>query len=161
MFNPKEHCGQRKITQRQHVRWTLRWLRESDNLFLDDSVTTTEDKRTDLAKNDATNAKCKAFDSTHGKRNTANIGLAQRGCNMAYSMSSAFNRMFKKLNKTRRHVSCASHNSVGLFNDHTEPIMITYNSGADGNYTSERDCIKAGLPILRQSTRKVRVANGG
>jgi hypothetical protein len=39
--------------------------------------------------------------------------------------------------------------------------MITYNSGADGNYISERDCVKTGLPILRQLTRKVGVANGG
>ena len=67
---------------------------------------------------------------------------------MAYSMSSAFNRTFKKFNKTTRHVSFASHNSVRLFNNHTEPIMITYDSGADGNYISKRDCIKAGLPIL-------------
>ena len=39
--------------------------------------------------------------------------------------------------------------------------MITYDSGADGNYISKRDCVKAGLPILGQSSRKVRVANGG
>ena len=67
---------------------------------------------------------------------------------MTYSMSSAFNRTFKKLNKTMRHVSFASHNSMRLFNNHTEPIMITYDSGADSNYISERDCVKAGLPIL-------------
>jgi hypothetical protein len=92
--------------------------------------------------------------------NKLEICLVQRRRNKAYSMSSAFNRMFKKLNKTTWHVSIASHNSVRLFNDHIEPIMITYNSGANGNYISERDCVKAGLPILRQSTRKVRVANG-
>ena len=48
-----------------------------------------------------------------------------------------------------------------LFNNHTVPISITYDSGADGNYLSNRDYIKAGLFILRQSTHKVRVANGG
>ena len=60
-----------------------------------------------------------------------------------------------------RHVSFVSHNSMRLFNDHTEPIMITYDSGANGNYISKKDHVKAGLPILRQSTRKVGVANGG
>ena len=47
-----------------------------------------------------------------------------------------------------------------LFNNHT-PIIITYDSGANGNYISKRDYIKADLPILQQSTCKVGVANGG
>ena len=39
--------------------------------------------------------------------------------------------------------------------------MLTYDSGADGHYISEKDQRKAGLPILRTSTRKAGVANGG
>jgi hypothetical protein len=39
--------------------------------------------------------------------------------------------------------------------------MITYDSGADGHYISKKDQCKAGLPILRPSTQKVGVANGG
>ena len=39
--------------------------------------------------------------------------------------------------------------------------MITYDSGADGHYLSERDRAKVGLPILRPSTKRVGVANGG
>ena len=39
--------------------------------------------------------------------------------------------------------------------------MVDYDSGADGNYISEEDRRKAGLPILRASTKKVGVANGG
>ncbi len=39
--------------------------------------------------------------------------------------------------------------------------MITYDSGADGHYISKKDRCEAGLPILRPSTRKVGVANGG
>ena len=39
--------------------------------------------------------------------------------------------------------------------------MITYALGANGNYISKRDHNKAGLTILRQSTREVGVANGG
>ncbi len=39
--------------------------------------------------------------------------------------------------------------------------MLTYNSGADGHYISKYDQHKAGLPILRSSTRQVGVANGG
>ncbi len=38
--------------------------------------------------------------------------------------------------------------------------MVTYNSGADRHYISEKDRRKAGLPILQTSTQKVGVANG-
>ena len=36
-----------------------------------------------------------------------------------------------------------------------------YDSGADGNYISKADRKKAGLPILRHSTKRVGIANGG
>jgi hypothetical protein len=39
--------------------------------------------------------------------------------------------------------------------------MITYDSGANGHYISEKDQREAGLPILQPSTQKVGVANGG
>ena len=111
MFDPKEHRRQRKIAWQQHVRWTLRQLRESDNLFLDNSITTAEDEHTDLDKNNTTNAKRKAIDLAHGTQDKPSIGLAQCGRNTAYIMSSAFNRTFKKLNKSAQHFSVASHNS--------------------------------------------------
>ena len=38
--------------------------------------------------------------------------------------------------------------------------MVTYNSCTDGNYVSEKDRHKAGLPILRKSTHRVGVATG-
>ena len=37
---------------------------------------------------------------------------------------------------------------------------VTYNSGADGNYMSEADRTKLGLPIFCESTNRVKVANG-
>ena len=39
--------------------------------------------------------------------------------------------------------------------------MMTYDSGADGHYCSESDRKKAGLHIVRCSTKRVGVANGG
>ena len=38
---------------------------------------------------------------------------------------------------------------------------MTYDSGADGDYFSEKDHKQAGLPIIRRSTKRVGVANGG
>ncbi len=63
-------------------------------------------------------------------------------------MSSAFNWMIKKLNKIKQYVSFATHNTVQLYKDHEELLMITYDSGSDGNYLSKKDSVKAGLPIL-------------
>ncbi len=39
--------------------------------------------------------------------------------------------------------------------------MLTYDSGTNGHYISKHYQCKAGLPILRPSTRRVGVANGG
>ena len=125
--DPREHRRQRKIARRQHIKRTLQHLRDSNNLFLDDSITLAEDKRTSLAKADETNKKRMAINAAHTKRGTTSIGLAQRGRNAAYSLGSAFNRTIKKINKNK-HVSFATH-----------PIMVTYDSGADGHYISEKD----------------------
>ena len=47
------------------------------------------------------------------------------------------------------------------FNSSDEAVIVTYNSGSDGNYVSEADRTKLGLPILRISTKRVTVANAG
>ena len=46
-------------------------------------------------------------------------------------------------------------------NRNTKPLIVTYNSVADGHYISERDRKKAGLTIIRKPTKQVGVANGG
>ena len=38
---------------------------------------------------------------------------------------------------------------------------VTYGSGADGNYMSEEDRARIGLPILWESTERVKSVNGG
>jgi hypothetical protein len=50
---------------------------------------------------------------------------------------------------------------VRIFQDKLFAALITYNSGADGHYLSERDHKKVGLPIIRPSTKQVGKANGG
>jgi hypothetical protein len=76
---PQEHCRQQKIARHQHIKQTLRRLRKSDNLFLDNSITQAKDECTAIAKNDTNNAKCVAIDSAHAQRDQPTIGLAQRG----------------------------------------------------------------------------------
>jgi hypothetical protein len=86
--------------------------------------------------------------------------FAQRGHNAVYSLGSAFNQTIKKINKNK-HVSFATHNEVHQYTNNEQHIMVTYDSGANGHYISKKDRHKAGLPILRQSTQKVGVTNGG
>ncbi len=125
--DPRKHRRQRKIARRQHIKQTLRHLRDSDNLFLDNSITLAKDEWTSLAKADDNNKKCMAINDAHNKRGTTRIGFIQLGRNATYSLGSAFNRTIKKLNKDK-HVSFATH-----------PVMVTYDSGADGHYISEKD----------------------
>ncbi len=158
--DPQEHRRQRKIAWRQHIKQTLRRLRDSDNLFFDNSITLAEDERTSLAKANKSNKKRMAINAAHTKRGTTSIGFSQCGRNAAYSLGSTFNRTIKKINKNK-HVSFATHNRVHKYSSNEQPIMVTYDSGANRHYISEKDQSKAGLPILRTSTRKVGVANGG
>jgi hypothetical protein len=156
--HPREHRRQREIARQQHIKQTLRRLHDSDDLFLDNSITLAEDERTSLAKADDTNnKKHMAINTAHIKRGTTSIGFAQCGRNAAYSLGSAFNWTMKKINKNK-HVSFATHNKV---HQYTNNEQLTYNSGANGDYISKKDRRKVGLPILRPSTRKVGVTNGG
>jgi hypothetical protein len=84
--------------------------------------------------------------------------LAQRGRNTAYSLGTTIGRTLKKISNNK-HVSFAKNNEVHLFDNAETPIMITYDSGADGHYISEKDHRKVGLPIIRKSTKRVGVAN--
>ncbi len=73
-----EHCRQRKIARRQHIKLTLRLLSKNENLFLDNSITQDEDKRTVLAKGDQTKTQRVVIDSAHVNSNKPAIGLTQR-----------------------------------------------------------------------------------
>jgi hypothetical protein len=42
--DPREHFRQQKIARQQHIKQMLRQLRNSDNLFLDNSITLAEDE---------------------------------------------------------------------------------------------------------------------
>jgi hypothetical protein len=122
--DPREYHRQCKIVRQQHIKQTLRQLRDSDDLFLYDSITLAEDKRTSLAKANDSNKKRMAINTAHIKCGTTSIGFAQRGRNVAYGLGSAFNRMIKKINNNK-HVSFATHNKVHHYINNEQPIMVT------------------------------------
>jgi hypothetical protein len=87
---PQEHRRQQKIARHRHIKQTLWWLCNSDDLFLDNSITKTEDEHTAITKYDTNNAQCLAINSAHAQRIQPTIGLTQRGQNTAYRLGSAF-----------------------------------------------------------------------
>jgi hypothetical protein len=74
--------------------------------------------------------------------------LARRGRNTTYSLGMTISQTLKKISNNK-HVRFAKNNEVHLFDNTETPIMITYDSGANGHYISEKDCRKAGLPIIQ------------
>jgi hypothetical protein len=158
--NVCEHHRQCKIARHQHIKLTLRLLSKNENLFLDNSITLAKDEQTVLAKGDQTNLQRLAIDSAFINSNKPAIGLTQRGCNAAYGLGTTISQTLKKISNNK-HVRFAKHNKVHLFSNTETPIMVTYDSGADGHYISKKDRRKAGLPIIQKSTRRVGVANEG
>jgi hypothetical protein len=109
---------------------------------LDNSITQAKDERTALAKGDQTNLQHIVIDSAHVNSNKPAIGLTQRGRNTAYSLGTTISQTFKKISNNK-HVRFTKHNKVHLFSNTETPIMVTYDSGADGHYISKKDCHKA------------------
>jgi hypothetical protein len=145
---------------RQHIKQTLGLLSKSENLFLDNNITQAEDERAILAKGNQTNTQRRAINSAHVKNNKPAIGLAQHGRNTAYSLGMTIGCTLKNISNNK-HVRFATNNKVHLFDNAETPIMITYDSGADGHYISEKDRRKVGLPIIQKCNRWIGVANGG
>ena len=53
----KEHRLKRRAARRQHLKLTLQRMKDSEELFFDNSITQAEDERTTMAKNDNKNAR--------------------------------------------------------------------------------------------------------
>ena len=60
----KTRCQHQQEIQR-HAKETLGQLQENQELFFNESITKAEDERTDMAKNNSSNAKQVAIDTAH------------------------------------------------------------------------------------------------
>ena len=160
----KEEKQERKMQRRNHRKQTLLRLEQQEDHFLDECITTAEDERTVIAKNDTTNSKRRSIEAAHKKSQPiGKPGYAQRVRNATYTATTQLNRAFSKLFSQKRVSFRLCPESKGWDKKKREEanvVMMTYDSGADRTYISEKDRAKAGLPILRQSSKKVQVANG-
>ena len=76
-------------------------------------------------------------------------------------MATAARRLFKQIKQgSKQRVRFATSVNTQEYDESAMAAEVTYDSGADGNYMSEEDRAKLGLPILRVSTKRVKSANG-
>ena len=76
-------------------------------------------------------------------------------------MGTSLRRALQQIKPHNQRVWFETGNTVTQFHTRDVAAMITFDSGADGHYISEADRKRAKLPILRPSTKRVGVANGG
>eukprot|EP00956_Cyclotella_meneghiniana_P001305 scaffold1404_cov37-Cyclotella_meneghiniana.AAC.9 len=81
--------------------------------------------------------------------------------NWGYTLQSTVKGWARNVSQDKTHVRFAKKAQIQEFNKSDEPIMASLDSGADNHYISEEDRKKLGLPILKKSSRRVGVANGG
>ena len=151
-----------RIERRRQARLTKKIRNLCENDFFDEQITRSEDERTVLAKNDSENVQRMAIDTAHSSTTPNPLTVLQRGVNAGYNLSTKFCRAIQHLKHNNQPiVRFASKPEIVTFRKEEEATMVTYDSGADGHYFSEADRKRAGLPILRRSTKQVGVANGG
>ena len=124
--------------------------KRDEEIVFDEAITDAEDERTTTAK-----AENKIKPPARQK-----VTLLQREKSMGWALSTSLRRTSNNI-LARKGVRFAKTVQVATFQNDDNPVMVTYNSGADGNYLSEKDRLKAGMPILRRSTQRVGVANNG
>ena len=133
--------------RKRYIRHILRQLKQQESAFLERSITRAENERTELAKRDPNNKYRKAVE--HGDtKQKHNLTWWQSSKNTTQNIATGIKRIIQKTQK-QKCVRFAKTRQVRTFSLQEHPIMVTYDSGADGHYISEHDRAKAGLPILR------------
>ena len=150
-------------TTQKHVKHTLRLLAQQESTFLDRRIIGAENERTEMAKRDTSNKQRISIDQNHDIANRV-LPWQAKTKNAVHSLGSSLKRAVGQVKKTfnaTKTVTFASKRQVRVYRQQDVAAMITYDSGADGHYISEGDRKAACLPILRRSTKRVGVANGG
>jgi hypothetical protein len=138
----------RKVKRWKHRRDTLARLAQQEDHFLDNCITMAEDERTVMAEADTADGRRHTIDKAHDKSKASTYGVC-----------SAFKRTATRLLPNNKQVTFGTSSTIQeAGRAHT--VHLTYDSGADGHYMSEKDRKVAGMPILRASTKRVGVANG-
>ena len=124
----------------------------NDDEILDFYITQAEYEITVMTKND-TNIRWETLDAAHTSREKEIPSLKQKIKNTGQSFGTELRRFARSLTHDKRKVRFARKTKTEKFNSSDEAVMVICDSGSDGNYVSEADRTKLGLPILRLSTK--------
>ena len=75
------------------------------------------------------------------------VGLVQQGNNIGWALRANIKRAFSML-LLRKGVRFANKAKIATFQDINKLVMVTYNSGGDGNYINKESRLRAGMTIL-------------
>ena len=135
--------------------------KHEEELFLENAITWAEDGHTAIAKLDSNNPKRATIDHDHSKTTPIQPSIVQTSKNWGYALQSAVTGWARNVSQDKSHVRFAKQAHIQEYNIGDLPIMASLDSGADNHYISEEDRKRLKLPILRKSSRRVGVANGG
>ena len=110
-----------------------------ENELIDEYIAWAEDERTALAKLDTAAPKFAAIKNAYESYQQKSTRIAQRSKNLAYTLSIHTKQIVQNLINKRAHVRFESKAQICTFRTAHQAIMLTYDSGADGNYMSKDD----------------------
>jgi len=124
-----------------------------------------EDERTAKAKADTTEVQQSTISKAHDQSNADKkpaASITQLSQNTTYGICTAFKRTATQLLTNKKQVTFTANGETHNNNkvERANTVQLTHDSGADKHYVSEDDRKEACTPILRSSSKKVRVANG-
>ena len=130
--------------------------KQKEEELLNNTMDEVQDERTSMAKSDTRKV---SMVITNEARPKLKSSLLRKTKQVSFALGATIRRAARHvLNHKTKSVGFKWDSEVLEFNKDDVPSAI-YDSGADNSYVSEEDRKKAGMPILRESTREVLTAN--
>ena len=116
----------------------------NDDGIIDWYISKVEDERTSISKREQQRKR-------HSDKTSVKQSILEKERGIGQTVATAARRLLQQIKKgSTKRVRFAMQPSVQKFDVGEEPVMITYDSGEDGNYVSEEDRARLGMPILRE-----------
>jgi len=139
---PSKFC--RKAERGYQARLLTRARKICEATIIDDHIDMAEDERTDMAKANQTDAKRISADHGHSTtRSAIGASFIQRTKKAGQVLWATAKRAIQQFWNNKPHVRFVPQAQIRQFHSEQQALMVTYDSGADGHYISERDRAQA------------------
>jgi hypothetical protein len=124
----------------RNIKKKLKDNTDTDDAIIEQYIAMAEEERTEMAKSNKSNARRVAIDTAHSKPTKASPSLLQQSKNLGQMLSAATRRLVCKITNSNQHcVTFAGQAMVAEYNTKNSTVIVTYDSGTDGHYLSEKD----------------------